>query len=38
MEDLVHKAEQAGYAETLLGRRRMIPEINSVNKTIKSAA
>ena len=24
MEDLVHKAEQAGYAETLLGRRRMI--------------
>lgn len=38
MEDLVHKAEQAGYAETLLGRRRMIPEINSANKTIKSAA
>lgn len=38
MEDLVHKAERAGYAETLLGRRRMIPEINSANKTIKSAA
>lgn len=38
MEDLVRKAEQAGYAETLLGRRRMIPEINSANKTIKSAA
>lgn len=38
MEDLARKAEQTGYAETLLGRRRMIPEINSANKTIKSAA
>lgn len=38
MEDLVHRAERAGYAETLLGRRRIIPEINSANKTIKSAA
>lgn len=38
MEDLAHKAEQSGYAETLLGRRRMIPEINSANKTIKAAA
>ncbi len=38
MENLVHKAEKTGYAETLLGRRRMIPEINSANKTIKSAA
>lgn len=38
MEDLAHKAEEKGYAETLLGRRRMIPEINSANKTVKSAA
>lgn len=38
MEDLAHKAEQKGYAETLLGRRRVIPEINSANRTIKSAA
>lgn len=38
MEDLARQAEQKGYAETLLGRRRIIPEINSANKTIKSAA
>ena len=38
MEDLARQAEQKGYAETLLGRRRIIPEINSSNKTIKSAA
>ena len=38
MEDLAHQAEQKGYAETLLGRRRIIPDINSANKTIKSAA
>ncbi|MFR1412468.1 MAG: DNA polymerase [Akkermansia sp.] len=38
MEDLAHQAEQKGYAETLLGRRRIIPDINSANRTIKSAA
>lgn len=38
MDSLSRKAEQAGYAETLLGRRRIIPDINSANKTIKSAA
>lgn len=38
MENLAHQAEQKGYAETLLGRRRVIPEINSANKTIKAAA
>ncbi len=38
MESLAQRAEQTGYAETLLGRRRHIPEINSTNKTIKSAA
>ena len=38
MEDLARQAEQKGYAETLLGRRRIIPEINSANKTITSAA
>ncbi len=38
MESLAQRAEQTGYAETLLGRRRLIPEINSANKTIKSAA
>lgn len=38
MDDLVHKAEQSGYAETLMGRRRIISEIHSANKTIKAAA
>lgn len=38
METLARKAEETGYAETLMGRRRIIPEINSANKTIKSAA
>ncbi len=38
MEQLVRHAEETGYAETLLGRRRMLPEINSANKTIKAAA
>lgn len=38
MDDLVHQAEQSGYAETLMGRRRIISEIHSANKTIKAAA
>ncbi len=35
---LVSETERTGYAETILGRRRFIPAINSRNKTEKSAA
>ncbi|MDR2435433.1 MAG: DNA polymerase I [Treponema sp.] len=36
--DLIKKAEETGYASTILGRRRYIPTINSRNKTEKAAA
>jgi len=35
---LVAETEKTGYAETILGRRRFIPAINSRNKTEKAAA
>lgn len=38
IEETVRRTEQTGYAETILGRRRYIPTINSRNKTEKSAA
>jgi DNA polymerase-1 len=38
IEELIKKAETAGYASTILGRRRYIPAINSRNKTEKAAA
>lgn len=38
IEETVQKTEQLGYAETILGRRRYIPTINSRNKTEKAAA
>lgn len=34
----VETAEKKGYVETLMGRRRMIPAINSKNKTEKAGA
>ena len=34
----VEQAEQNGYVETLMGRRRAIPAINSKNKTEKAGA
>ena len=34
----VEQAEQNGYVETLMGRRRMIPAINSKNKPEKAGA
>lgn len=32
------KARQGGYVETLLGRRRFIPDINSSNRQVREAA
>jgi len=37
-EETVQRTRQRGYAETLLGRRRYIPEINSPNVNVRQAA
>lgn len=34
----IHKAEQLQYTESLFGRKRPLPEINSKNKLLKQAA
>ncbi len=38
MEQTIHACETQGYVETLLGRRRYLPDIVSRNHTIKAAA
>ncbi len=38
MEDSVKKAQEKGYAETILGRRRYLPNITSKNHTVRSFA
>ena len=38
IEELIAKTEACGYASTILGRRRYIRTINSLNKTEKAAA
>ncbi len=38
MDDTVEKARSLGYAETLLGRRRYLKDINSQNRTVRSFA
>ncbi|QQS29972.1 MAG: DNA polymerase I [Sphingobacteriales bacterium] len=38
MDDTVEKARTLGYAETLLGRRRFLKDINSQNRTVRSFA
>jgi DNA polymerase-1 len=38
IEQLIAKTESCGYASTILGRRRYISTINSLNKTEKAAA
>jgi DNA polymerase-1 len=38
LNDLVEKAQENGYAETLLGRRRYLPNIDSANSNERSAA
>lgn len=38
LDTLKDKAEQTGYAETLHGRKRFLPDIHSQNRTIKAQA
>ncbi len=38
IEQTVQRTRERGYAETLLGRRRYIPEINSANANVRQAA
>ncbi|MDR0909889.1 MAG: DNA polymerase I [Spirochaetaceae bacterium] len=38
IERLIKETEERGWAETIMGRRRAIPAINSRNKTEKNAA
>lgn len=38
MDSMVNSARETGYAETIMGRRRYLPDINSGNHTIKSFA
>lgn len=38
MEQSVAKARERGYAETMLGRRRYLPDINSKNGAVRSNA
>lgn len=37
MRDVVAKAKEQGYVETLLGRRRALPELSSSNRILRSA-
>jgi DNA polymerase-1 len=37
-EDVVESAKEKGYVETLLGRRRPVPDIRSSNRTVFEAA
>ena len=37
-DGVVSQAKESGYVETLLGRRRYVPEINSQNRNIAEAA
>jgi DNA polymerase-1 len=38
LEDTREKARRDGYVETLLGRRRYIPDINSANRQVRESA
>ena len=38
MLDAIEKARQKGYAETMFGRRRYLPDINSKNGTVRGFA
>ncbi|MCF0242980.1 MAG: DNA polymerase I, partial [Treponema sp.] len=38
MDETIKKAEETGYLETIMGRRRYISGINSTNKMLKNAA
>ncbi|MCK5742240.1 MAG: DNA polymerase I, partial [Chlorobi bacterium] len=38
IDDTINSTHEKGYAETMLGRRRYFPEINSPNRNVKTAA
>lgn len=38
LDSLKEKCEEKGYAETLFGRKRFLPDIKSSNRTVKSMA
>lgn len=38
VEETVERVRELGYAETLFGRRRYLPEINSGNRNVRQAA
>lgn len=38
LDGLKEKCEETGYSETMNGRKRYIPDINSTNRTMKSVA
>ena len=38
MEDIKEHTRTQGYAETVLGRRRYMPEINATNRVVRQAA
>jgi DNA polymerase-1 len=38
LDSLKEKAEKVGYAETLFGRKRLLPDIKSTNRQIKAMA
>ncbi len=38
LDSLKEKAERTGYAETLFGRKRLLPDIKSTNRQIKAMA
>lgn len=38
LDTLKDKAEQTGFTETLFGRKRLVPDIHSQNRTIKAQA
>ncbi len=38
LDTLKDKAEQTGFTETLFGRKRLLPDIHSQNRTIKAQA
>jgi len=38
LDSLKEKAEKNGYAETMMGRKRFLPDIYSKNRTVKSMA
>lgn len=38
MDDAIQKAKEKGYVETLLGRKRFLPDINSQNSVVRGYA